>query len=253
MRLRLRVNPAVHELEANPNRTVLSIWREALRLPGTKQGCAVGVCGLCSVLLDGQLTSACLLLAPMVDGRALTTIEGIGPRDGLNQLQQAFIDHAGFQCGICTPGQIVAATALLAEQRAPSADEIRRWMMGNLCRCTGYHGIAESIQAAAIGTAAAPSDGERVDGAGKVSGSANYAADLSRPGMLWARTLRSPYPHARIVSIDSSRARALPGVHAVLTGADLPPGPRAGRNMRDMPVLAVDKGRFVRETVAAAA
>ena len=120
MRLRLRVNGAVHELDTNPNRTVLSLLRDELQLTGTKQGCSVGVCGLCSVLLDGQLTSACLLLAPMIDGRALTTIEGIGPADGLNGLQQAFIDHAGFQCGICTPGQIVAATALLNETPTPA-------------------------------------------------------------------------------------------------------------------------------------
>src|SRR5260370_12464851 len=119
MRLRLRVNPAVHELEANPNRTVLSLLREDLRLTGTKQGCAVGVCGLCSVLLDGQLTSACLLLAPVVDGCAITTIEGLGAPDALGPLQQAFIDRAGFQCGICTPGQIVAATALLAQTPTP--------------------------------------------------------------------------------------------------------------------------------------
>src|SRR6266849_8749484 len=131
MRLRLRVNGAVQEIEARPSRTVLSLLREDLRLTGTKQGCTVGVCGLCSVLLDGQLTSACLLLAPMVDGRAVTTIEGIGAAERLNPLQQAFIDRAGFQCGICTPGQIVAATALLAEVSTPSKEQIRRWMMGN--------------------------------------------------------------------------------------------------------------------------
>src|SRR5260221_9585125 len=112
MRLRLRVNGAARELEANPNRTLLSLLRDDLCLTGTKLGCAVGVCGLCSVLVDGQLTSACLLLAPMVDGCAVTTIEGIGASGQLTRLQQAFIDRAGFQCGICTPGQVVAATAL---------------------------------------------------------------------------------------------------------------------------------------------
>src|SRR5712692_11046256 len=136
MRLRLRVNGAVQELEASPNRTLLSLLREDVCLTGTKQGCTVGVCGLCSVLLDGQLTSACLLLAPMVDGRAVTTIEGIGAAERLNPLQQAFIDRAGFQCGICTPGQIVAATALLNEVPTPTRAEIRAWMNGNLCRCT---------------------------------------------------------------------------------------------------------------------
>ena len=145
MLLRLRVNGAVQELETNPNQTVLSLLREDLRLTGTKQGCTIGVCGLCSVLLDGQLTSACLLLAPMVDGRALTTIEGIGAPDGLNRLQQAFIDHAGFQCGICTPGQIVSASALVAANPSPTRDEVRHAMAGNLCRCGAYPKIEEAI------------------------------------------------------------------------------------------------------------
>src|SRR5579859_7417456 len=254
MRLRLRVNGAVHEIETNPNRTLLSLLREELRLTGTKQGCMVGVCGLCSVLLDGNLTSACLALAPMVDGRAVTTIEGIGGPERLSPLQQAFIDRAGFQCGICTPGQIIAATALLGEVAHPSAAEIRTWMTGNLCRCTGYGGIVESIQAAAADRKShVAAEDERLDGPGKVSGATRYAADLTRPGMLWARTLRSPHPHARIVSIDASRARVLPGVHAVLVGSDLPADVRVGRNMRDMPVLARDKVRFAGEKVAAVA
>src|SRR5258708_18017023 len=201
MRLRLRVNGAVHALDTKPNRTVLSLLREDLRLTGTKQGCSVGVGGLCSVLLDGQPTSAYLLLAPVVEGRALTTIEGIGPPNGLNGLQQAFIDHARFQCRICTPGQILAATALLNESPTPSRDEIRRWMMGNLCRCTGYHGIVESIEAAATGATAPPSDAERLAGPSQVSGTAKYAAALRRPGMLVAKTLRPPYPPAPIPSI----------------------------------------------------
>src|SRR5579859_1934463 len=179
--IQLRVNGVAHEIETSANRTLLSLLREDLCLTGTKSGCSVGVCGLCSVLLDGQLTSACLLLAPMVAGRAVTTIEGIGAAEHLNPLQQAFIDRAGFQCGICTPGQIIAATALLAECPAPSQAEIRTWMTGNLCRCTGYHGIVESIQAAANGELQPASDTERLDGAAKVSGAAHYAADLTRP------------------------------------------------------------------------
>ncbi|MCA1647989.1 MAG: molybdopterin-dependent oxidoreductase, partial [Chloroflexi bacterium] len=253
MRLQLRINGAPHELETSPNRTLLSLLREDLCLTGTKQGCTIGVCGLCSVLLDGQLTSACLLLAPMVAGRAVTTIEGIGTADGLNPLQQAFIDRAGFQCGICTPGQIVAATALLAEVAVPSDVEIRAWMTGNLCRCTGYQGIVESIAAAAAGDGPPRSDAERLDGPGKVAGTTRYAGDLSRPGLLWAKALRSPLPHARIISIDATAARAVPGVHAVLVGSDIPTDVRVGRNMRDMPVLARDKVRFVGEKVAAVA
>jgi CO/xanthine dehydrogenase Mo-binding subunit/aerobic-type carbon monoxide dehydrogenase small subunit (CoxS/CutS family) len=257
MCVKLTVNGLPHTLEVAPNRTLLSVLRDELALTGTKQGCTVGVCGLCSVLLNGQVVSGCLVLAPLADGAEVTTIEGIARPD----LQQAFIDHAGFQCGICTPGQIVAAAALLDEVPNPSREDIRAWMTGNLCRCTGYHGIVDAIQAAARGQAAPEPASEppdrpdvpRLDGAAKVRGETRYAADLSRPGMLHARVLRSPYPHARIVSIDARAARALPGVHAVLTGADLPAEFRVGRNMRDMPLLARERVRFIGEKVAAVA
>jgi aerobic carbon-monoxide dehydrogenase small subunit len=129
---------------------LIDLLREHLGLTGTKEGCSVGVCGICSVLVDGQLLSACLMPAVFVDGATVTTIEGLAPDAGhLSPLQDAFIRHGGFQCGICTPGQIIAATALLAEQPHPTTDQIRSWMMGNLCRCTGYYKIVESIQAAA--------------------------------------------------------------------------------------------------------
>jgi CO/xanthine dehydrogenase Mo-binding subunit/aerobic-type carbon monoxide dehydrogenase small subunit (CoxS/CutS family) len=252
--LNLSVNGAQHRLETPPGRTLLQVLREDLRLTGTKQTCAVGVCGVCSVLLDGELVSACLLLAPLANGRQVTTIEGIAdPAENLHPLQQAFIDRAGFQCGICTPGQIVAASALLQECPRPTPDQIKSWMMGNLCRCTGYNGIVESIQAAACGDSSTRSEDQRQDGVGKVSGATQYTADLTLPDVLAVGVLRSPYPHARIVSIDSSAAKALPGVHAVLVGTDLPADVRVGRNMRDMPVLAREKVRFAGEKVAAVA
>ena len=246
--MRLRVNGRDHDVDVPSNRTLLAVLRDNLRLTGTKQGCTVGVCGLCSVLVDGEVMSACLLLAADVQDRHLTTIEGIGRPD----LQQAFIDHAGFQCGICTPGQIVSATALLSEHAQPTRTQIKEWMTGNLCRCTGYQGIIEAIEAAASGAPPSP-EPQRLDGPAKVSGATRYAGDLTRPGLLFGRVLRSPFPHARIVSIDTSRARALAGVHVVLTGKDLPEDVRVGRNMRDMPVLARDKVRFVGEKVAAVA
>ena len=245
---RLCINGQWRELDVAPNRTLLSVLRDELRLTGTKQACTVGVCGLCSVLVDGELQSACLTLAAAIDGAEVTTIEGINRPE----LQQAFIDHAGLQCGICTPGQIVAASALLFENARPNAAEIREWMTGNLCRCTGYLGIVESIQAVANG--APPSDQpQRQDGPDKVRGATMYAADLVRPGMLFGKVLRSPYPHARILQIDTRAASAVSGVHAVLTGLDIPDDVRVGRNMRDMPVLARDKVHFVGEKVAAVA
>jgi carbon-monoxide dehydrogenase small subunit len=130
------------------DRRLIDVLRDDLGVTGTKEGCSIGVCGSCSVLVGGELLSACLLPAVFVDGREVTTVEGLADGDGLSQLQDAFIREGGFQCGICTPGQLIAATALLAENSRPSDGEIREWMMGNLCRCTGYHGIARAIKAA---------------------------------------------------------------------------------------------------------
>ena len=148
--LHLTINGAAHTVTVPANRLLIHLLRDDLNMTGTKEGCSVGVCGACSVLVDGELMSACLLPAVLADGAAITTVEGLAPDDEhLSPLQEAFIRHGGFQCGICTPGQIVTATALLAEHPHPSEDQVRRWMMGNLCRCTGYYKIVESILAAA--------------------------------------------------------------------------------------------------------
>src|ERR1700736_1052814 len=148
--LRFELNGAQRELTVAGHVRLIDLLRDDLGLTGTKEGCSVGVCGACSVLVDGQLMSACLLPATFVDGTAVTTIEGLAPDEGhLSPLQDAFIRHGGFQCGICTPGQIVAATALLSAHPRPTTDQVRRWMMGNLCRCTGYYKIVESVLAAA--------------------------------------------------------------------------------------------------------
>jgi len=147
--VRLTVNGQPREVAVPANRLLLDLLREDLDLTGTKEACSIGVCGVCTVLLDGQPISACLTLAVMVDGREITTIEGLA-RDGrLDPLQQTFLDQGGFQCGICTPGQILSARALLNEVPSPSPEQIRRWMTGNLCRCTGYRTIVRSILAAA--------------------------------------------------------------------------------------------------------
>ena len=147
--IRLRVNGQEHTLEVPSQRLLLDCLRYDLGLTGSKEGCSIGVCGACTVMMDGKVVSACLILAAAAEGRDILTIEGLAPEDQLHPVQQAFIDHGGFQCGICTPGMIMSAQALLTENPDPTEDEIKDWMMGNLCRCTGYYKIVESIQAAA--------------------------------------------------------------------------------------------------------
>ena len=147
--IRLRVNGTAHDVEVPTYRTLLDCLRNDLGLTGSKEGCGVGVCGACTVLLDGKMISSCIALAVFADGREVTTVEGLAEDERLHPVQQAFMDAGGFQCGICTPGQVVAAKALLDTTPHPSDAEIREWMLGNLCRCTGYYKIVESIQAAA--------------------------------------------------------------------------------------------------------
>ncbi len=144
-----QLNGTAVERTVGPEVLFVDLLRDDIGLTGTKIGCSIGVCGACSILVDGTLLSSCLLPAIMVDGRSVTTIEGLADGDQLTPLQDAFIRKGGFQCGICTSGQIIAATALLASNAKPNRDEIKEWMMGNLCRCTGYYKIIDSIEDAA--------------------------------------------------------------------------------------------------------
>ncbi len=144
--IRLVLNGSRQEHEVPAELLLIDLIRDRCGLTGTKLGCSVGVCGACSVLVDGVLLSACLVPAVHVDGRAVTTVEGLAAGDTLTTLQERFITDGGFQCGICTPGQLIAATALLRERQHPEEREIREWMMGNLCRCTGYRGIVDAIR-----------------------------------------------------------------------------------------------------------
>ena len=145
----LDVNGQSYNVEAPPDRMLVDLLRHDLGLTGTKEGCSVGVCGACTVLMDGKMISSCLMPGVMASGRPIVTVEGLAGKEELLPIQQAFIDYGGFQCGICTPGQVVAAKALLDVNPHPTDDEIKEWMMGNLCRCTGYYKIIESIKAAA--------------------------------------------------------------------------------------------------------
>jgi aerobic carbon-monoxide dehydrogenase small subunit len=149
--LRFRLNGQPAEVPCGPARILLDLLREDLSLTGTKRGCDLGTCGCCAVLLDGRPTLSCLTLARLAEGHEVTTIEGVSPPNGLTPLQAAFVEHGATQCGFCTPGFIITATALLRDHPHPSHDEVMRAIAGNLCRCTGYTKIIEAIEATARG------------------------------------------------------------------------------------------------------
>jgi xanthine dehydrogenase YagT iron-sulfur-binding subunit len=145
----LTINGRAQQLELDPRTSLLDLLREHLQLSGTKKGCNQGACGACTILLDGRRINACLTLAIMHDGAEITTIEGLGSGDALHPLQAAFIEHDAFQCGYCTPGQIVSGVACISEGHAGSPEEIKAWMSGNICRCGAYSGIVAAIGQAA--------------------------------------------------------------------------------------------------------
>ena len=143
------INGESSEFLCDPAESLLAALRDRLGLTGTKEGCTTGDCGACSVLLDGRLVASCLVLAAEAQGRSVTTIEGVAASNALHPIQQKFLEHAALQCGICTPGFIVAATALLDKNPAPSEQQVRYWLAGNLCRCTGYDKIVRAVLDAA--------------------------------------------------------------------------------------------------------
>ncbi len=143
------INGEKVEFLCEPRQSLLEVLREVLGLTGTKEACNNGNCGACSVILDGVLVNSCLVLAIEADGKSVTTIEGIAPPGGLHPLQEEFLKHAALQCGVCTPGFIVAAKALLDQNPQPTEKDVRRWLAGNLCRCTGYDKIVRAVLASA--------------------------------------------------------------------------------------------------------
>jgi len=148
MDLTLSINGREHALKVDPRLTLLDALRDKLNLTGSKKGCDHGQCGACTVLVDGRRINACLTLAVMHAGSAITTIEGLANGEELHPVQAAFLEHDGFQCGYCTPGQICSAVALLKENHARTDDEIREWMSGNICRCGAYTNIVAAIREA---------------------------------------------------------------------------------------------------------
>ncbi len=147
--VRFRLNGQQHGLQVPSQELLIDLIRDRLGLTGTKRSCDMEICGSCTVLLNGKAVSSCSLFAFDVDGKDILTIEGLAPEEGLHPIQEAFIQYGGFQCGFCTPGMILLAKSLLDEKQAPTEEEIREYMDANLCRCTGYQMIIESVTAAA--------------------------------------------------------------------------------------------------------
>ena len=143
------INGQPMDFLCEPRQSLLEVLRDELRLTGSKEGCNNGNCGACNVILDGRLVNSCLVLGAEVQGKSVTTIEGVATAQGLHPLQQKFLEHAALQCGICTPGFIVAAKALLENNPKPSEEQVRHWLAGNLCRCTGYDKIIRAVLDAA--------------------------------------------------------------------------------------------------------
>jgi xanthine dehydrogenase molybdenum-binding subunit len=269
VRVRTLINGEETEFLCEPRHSLLEVLREELGLTGAKEGCNNGTCGACSVILDGVLVNACLVLAVEVEGRSITTVEGIAPAAGLHPLQQKFLEHAAVQCGVCSPGLIMSAMALLDRHPHPDERQVRAWLGGNLCRCTGYDKIVRAVLDVS-GEPAAPRAEEaeerpyrvigtrpiRQDGADKVAGRALFGADVRLPRMLYGAVLRSPHAHARIVSIDARRAEAVPEVKAVVTAADVPSTGEeedAGLAYQRANTLARDKALYYGHAVAAVA
>ncbi len=256
-RLKFTLNGLAQELWVESSATLIEVLRDQLDLTGTKFVCGVGECGACTVLVDGLLILGCSTLAMTIAGKQVETIEGLVQEHKLHHLQQSFIEHGAIQCGYCTPGMIMTAKALLKEEPNPSRQEVQSYMAGNLCRCTGYVKIVDAVVDAAekireglpcvdareSGSEAIPDDvvGRRItqpEGVAKATGSARYVSDLNLPGMLYAKLLRSPYPHARVLRVHKQEAEALPGVEVVLGPEDILQWEGFDRGLKDLPMIA---------------
>ncbi len=282
--LTLTVNGIKHTFEPIPGETLSALLRQRLRLTGTKIGCDESECGACTVLVNGEPILSCTYPAARADGKTILTIEGLasltptplpegegqGVREKLHPLQEAFVEHGAVQCGFCIPGQIMTAYALLERNPKPTSDEIRFALKDTLCRCAGYPTIENSILAAAQ----ALRTGEpvqkpnipdsihthksvghthlRPDGIEKVTGKAIYTDDLEFDGMLYAKARRAMVPHAFLKSLDISKAKALPGVVAVLTAEDIPGEHNHGLVIYDWPVIVGvgERVRYVGDAIA---
>ena len=260
--LNFKLNEEAQSIEVSPRTRLLDALRINLGLTGTKEGCGTGDCGSCTVLLDGKAVNSCMVAALQVQGREVTTIEGIGKPGKLHPVQQAMVNKGGIQCGFCTPGMVMSLKSLFDENPQPDEETVRVAISSNLCRCTGYTKIIEAARALGAGEISAEtainkdasfgSSMTRVDAEEKVTGRAIYAEDVQLPRMIYGVVLRSPHAHALIHSIDTSEAESIPGVKAIVSARDTEMD-YFGYELHDYRVFAQEKVRFRGEPVAAVA
>ena len=259
------LNGTPERVIVDPQKSLLKVIREDLRLTGTKEACSAGHCGTCAVLVGGEVVLSCKYPVFKAQGKEVTTIEGIGTLKNPHPLQLAFAKMGAIQCGFCTPGMIIRAKSLLDGNPKPNREEIKKAIQPHLCRCTGYQKIFEAVELAASylrgetkpielkleGKDTIGQPVTRKDALEKATGATLYAADLTVDGCAYIKILRSPHHHAKILNIDKAEAEAIPGVLAVLTGEDV-----KGTNILKMagdeqPILCKDKVRFIGDPVAA--
>jgi selenium-dependent xanthine dehydrogenase len=268
--LNLTVNGTPYQIDVPESRYLAEVLRYDLGLTGTKIGCNEAECGICTVLVNGTPVNSCIHPAFKAQGAEITTIEGLEAADGtLHPVQRAFMEHGAVQCGFCTPGLIMTAKALIDEKQAAgeavTEEDVKIALKDTYCRCTGYQSVINAILDAS-GQPVEPyipktkkpccSVGRALpnpDSLAKITGRAMYTDDYHFPGMLVARTKRAGVPHARILSIDTSAAEALPGVRAVLTHKDVPGRKNHGLVSVDWPALCYDKVRYAGDAVAVVA
>ncbi len=261
-KLTVIINGSEYRMLIEAHETLASVLRNRLGLSGTKLSCEQGACGACTVLLDGKAVQSCITPAMRCLDKEVLTIEGLALKDGLHGLQQKFIDKGATQCGYCTPGMILTAYHFLQNNPGPSDEEIKQALSGNLCRCTGYKKIIEAVSEYVCeqNTGQSKSDKEAfrigsrqpyLEAEKKVRGTAMYANDIPVNNALWCHILRSPYPHARILNIDTSEAEKYPGVRLVITGADIPNRFGVLPISQDETALAIEKTRYIGEGVVA--
>jgi len=258
--MRLVVNGKPHSFHGSPAKRLSDVLRDDCGLTGTKVGCNAGDCGACTVMLDGKQVCACLTPVAQAAGKSIATVEGLKAHGAQSRLQRAFLKHGAAQCGICTPGMLMAATDLLAEVSKPSEQQVTDAIGGVLCRCTGYRKIVEAVLDAsrtpelpempALGQAMG-ARALKVDGVAKVEGTEKYGADYIPQDALWLRTIRSPHARATFTLGDFSGVIRKYGLERVFTAGDVPRNGFAIFETKDQPVLADGLVRYKGEAVVA--